>query len=623
MRRLEAIGARIAPVLPALVVGLAAAFALRRLDNTDTWWHLAAGRWIAEHGAVPHTDTLSFTVPDHAWTDLQWLFEVIFYALHRVGGPTLLVIASATTYALATAVLLTNLRRVLGGVGAAALAIWAVGVAEERFAIRPEMVSFLLIEVVLWLCATGRGTNDRRLWLLPAVMSVWVNSHALFILGAFVIACYMAGTLAARMWLAGGAALAATLVNPYGLEGAAFPVKLMSRINGSNPVFQSIGELRRPFSGYFVTFAVTAYQLFFVFALVVTALAVALSIRRPKRRDRRDVHLDVPGLAVFVGLALLSLLARRNMGIFAFGAAPFVAQCIAVVRLQLPDAARRTADHATAALALAMPAAVAVAGWFVVTNGFYRWNSELHEFGTGVLAVMFPIRATGFARAMKLPPPLFNDFTSGGYLAWERPLDTGVYIDGRTEVYDVDFFSRYSADLANPPRWQADVDARGIQTVVFFHWWPNHRPLLHHLTTDWRWAVVYFDEVALVCVRRAGNEELITRAEAASRPIRQQLAEELLGPVSSWQWPVARLRALSTYATVLDLMGRADEAAPFYSRLVELGPPPGEAAGVQLRLAQYHASRGETGVARMYLRGAAAADSTHPGIAQLAARLGR
>src|SRR3989442_8981210 len=80
--------------LPALAVALAAAFALRRLDNTDTWWHLAAGRWIAEHHAVPRTDTFSYTVPQHPWTDLQWLFDVALYELHRAGGPTLLVLTA-------------------------------------------------------------------------------------------------------------------------------------------------------------------------------------------------------------------------------------------------------------------------------------------------------------------------------------------------------------------------------------------------------------------------------------------------------------------------------------------------------------------------------------------------
>src|SRR4249920_415741 len=97
--------------LPLLVVALAGAFALRRLDNTDTWWHLAAGRWIVEHRAVPATDPLSWTVPDHVWVNVQWLFDVVIYALHQLGGPSLLVLASAAAYAGATALLLVNVER--------------------------------------------------------------------------------------------------------------------------------------------------------------------------------------------------------------------------------------------------------------------------------------------------------------------------------------------------------------------------------------------------------------------------------------------------------------------------------------------------------------------------------
>ena len=74
---------RLEQALPALVVVLTAAFALRRLDNTDTWFHLAAGRWIVSHGAIPATDTLSWTVRDHPWINTQWLFDVEILARLR------------------------------------------------------------------------------------------------------------------------------------------------------------------------------------------------------------------------------------------------------------------------------------------------------------------------------------------------------------------------------------------------------------------------------------------------------------------------------------------------------------------------------------------------------------
>ena len=81
--------ARMAPV------ALAAVFAFRRLDDFDTWWHLAAGRWIAGHGAVPAVDTLSHTVRGHRWINLEWAYEVGIYLLHSAGGPALLSVAAA------------------------------------------------------------------------------------------------------------------------------------------------------------------------------------------------------------------------------------------------------------------------------------------------------------------------------------------------------------------------------------------------------------------------------------------------------------------------------------------------------------------------------------------------
>jgi tetratricopeptide (TPR) repeat protein len=654
--------------MPWVVIALALAFGLRRLDDEDTWWHLAAGRWIASHGTVPRTDTLSFTVPDHPWTDLQWLFQLTIYGLLRAGGPTLLVLAAAAACGVTVALLVANLRLSVGPAAAAALALWAMAVAQERFAIRPEIVSFVLLEAVLWLCATGRR-GGRRLWLLSAVMLVWVNCHSLFVLGAFVIVSHMAGAILARtsllpagwrepitadgarrMLVAGGAALLATLLNPYGTSGVVFPLKLYSRISGSNPAFRSIGEFSPPFSGYAVTFSVSAYRLLFVVTVVVVIVAVLLTaisfgglvpadqggsraqrrratahgagpMRAPTPRVERDrPTIDAGGLVLFVGLAALSLLARRNMALFALGASPFVAQCLRAV-VARSAGLRRAGEALSRIFTLLLTPAAAAMLWFVATNGFYRWDRELHEFGTGIIDTLFPVRAAAFAREVGLRPPLFNDITSGGYFSWDPPVKGGVYIDGRLEVYDTDFFASYIAALADPSRWQAAADVAGIQTAVLSHWWPFHRPLAQRLLADARWALVYFDDTVLVFVRRTGNEDAIGRATIAFGAARAWNEELLASPVSSWQWPVARARALEMYGAVLDLMGKPDQAVAYYTRFLDLRPPLQEEAGVDLCIAQYHADRGDMALARTYLQRAAEADPEAPGLAQLTARL--
>jgi hypothetical protein len=206
----------------------------------------------------------------------------------------------------------------------------------------------------------------------------------------------------------------------------------------------------------------------------------------------------------------------------------------------------------------------------VASNGFYRANDEMHEFGLGTFDVRFPIRASAFAKAQRLPGPVFNDLSNGGYMTWDEPIAGGVYVDGRLEVYDAPFLDTYVKQVGAPPLWQAEMDRRGIQTVVFFHWWPNHRALVRHLLTDQRWTVVYYDETSIVAVRREGNDEAIARAQAAFPAARAETERILLDPTRTWQYPVGRARGLLVYASLLDVMGRRDEARRFQAHIGEL-----------------------------------------------------
>lgn len=621
---------RVERLLPALVVALAAVLSLRRLDNSDTWWHLAAGRWIVTHGSVPANDPLSWTVPDHAWTNVQWLFDVLVYGVYRLGGASLLVITSAVSYTVATALLLVNLRRHVGPVLASLLGAWAVVISHDRFAIRPEMLTYVFIQVILWLYATGRVAGRKRLWFLPAVMCLFANCHSLFIVGEVVIACQMVGTLLSdspllppgwrrpvdprvrsQILATGAVALLATVVNPFGVKGALFPFALISEMNGNYPFFRAIGELRRPFEGYFVTTSVLAYRAFFYFAIgvVLTALfmtafrpsaadsAPAKGARRAERRrrerarQRREIARTQPGrpvkdeqlqptlpvdladLAVFVGVAYLSTLARRNMALFAMTAGPCIAGCLSVLVARARVAAPRVPAVARRGVAVLLAPALLAACWFVASNGLYRRNNELHEFGLGTIPMYFPVRAAAFMKEQNLPRPLFNDWTSGGYLTWAQPIEGGVYIDGRGEVYDVPFLRTYMRQVQRPNEWQAEMDRRGVQTASLFHWWPNHQALVRFLARDPRWAVVYYDETSVIAVRREGNADVIARSQAAFGEERNRTERMLLETPKSWQWQIARARGNLTYAQLLAAIGKVSEARPFQEQSARLKSP--------------------------------------------------
>jgi len=548
-------------------------------------------------------------------------------------------------------------------------------IAQGRFVIRPEMFSFLFLQIVFWVYLTAGPGRVRRLWLLPAVMLLWVNTHALFVIGVFVIGCHMAASVAARLpllpraWrepatrvpmrtvlVSGGLALLVILVNPFGLAGALFPLTLMTRIDGSDPVFRNIGEFIRSFSPYYVTYAVRSYEVLFFFACGIVALAGAMTLWPPGRRRRHGVReasegrkrrrgkhdvsapdqapggvaagggstgIDLANLAVFVGLAYLSTLARRNMALFALGAAPIVARGLATLGPWVERRWPAPREVWKAAMVLVLLPGMVVTGWLVASNRFYWWDGQLFEFGTGILEVSAPVKASAFAKEQRLPPPpLFNDMTSGGYLAWDRPVDERIYVDGRLEVYDT-FFSKYLALMSQPAQWQAEAERIGFQTVILLHLWSAHRRLLTWLLKEQGWAIVYFDESAAVFLRRAGNEALVETAIGAFESRRAQIEGALLDRAGSWQWPAGKARGLVGYASVLDAMGKGSEAVPFYARALEVGAPRNLEVGTALRLAQHHIARGERALARGYLDRAAGADPGNPGIARLRSQIGR
>jgi len=576
---------RVQTALPWGVVALAGLFALRRLDNADTWWHLASGRFIVENRTVPTLDTLSYTVPDHAWVNLQWLHDVFQFLSFRIGSVDLLIVWAVLAYAGTFAILVVHLRRALGPVATTGIALWVLLACQDRFVIRPEMETFLFLQIALWLLATSRGDAGRRLWLFCGLMLVWANVHALFVLGIFAIACAVAAALLAenvplpegwrrgsalgrpargRLWAVAGLSILAVTINPYFVRGALFPLELLSRLGPSSP-FGSIGEFRSPFSVWFPDLTLGAFQSFFLFSCAVVAAAALVSAR-----GRGDGRAHAPGfdlgqLFFFVGLAALSAAAYRNAALFALGVAPFVGQSLAVCRSALPATAPRWSVAATRIAAAVLALALLGGTWAVVSNRYYRLDGRTHEFGFGVLESSSPIRAAGILEEFDLPGPLYNDLTAGGYLTWARPNGERVFIDGRLEVYD-EFYAEYSRGLRDPRAWARQATEFGFNSVLLFHGWANRHQLIGWIDRNPAWALVYFDEVAVVFVRAAGNDAVVDSARAAFQESYQANLDRLDEPPSTRGYPLGRVVSWENLGRLFGTLGDPSRAAECYEK---------------------------------------------------------
>jgi hypothetical protein len=199
---------------------------------------------------VPRIDPLTFGSPDRPWIDLQWLFEVILATVFAAGGVQGVVLLTAVVGTSALlAVLIAPDQRWPSWV---VVSCWlpALVAMSARFLPRPELYSLLGIAIYLTVLRRS-DTRPALAGLLPPLQVLWVNVHALFPLGAFIMSAYVIDRLAASLWIRAllserspaasrwwrghdvGATIAdclASLAISYGLQGVPFPLELLPNI---------------------------------------------------------------------------------------------------------------------------------------------------------------------------------------------------------------------------------------------------------------------------------------------------------------------------------------------------------------------------------------------------------
>jgi hypothetical protein len=408
---------------PRLTVGLAAAlcgylfalFAPQLFNDGDTYLHLAAGRWILAHHAVPRVDPFTFSFAGQPWDAHEWLAQLLMAGAFQVGGWSGLAVLIALALALALGLLGAELSRHVIPLAAGVMLALAASCLSPMLLARPHILA--LPPLVIWtaglLAARRRGTAPSP-WLL-ALMLVWANLHGSFVLGLALLAPFALEALIAapraggRRTLVGWAgfglaAAAVSAVTPQGLHGLIFPLQLMGLRQNVN-----INEWQP------VSFAALPPIELALMAFLYAALS-------------RGMRLPVLRLLLLMGLLHLALAHARHGIVLAVVAPLLLADpltgAFAVSTPPAPTAARRSALPICAALAVVLLATALRA------EGPVRRHD----------AAASPITAIAH-----LPPdlrdrPVFNDYAFGGYLMFAgiRPL-----VDGRADLFGDAFLDAY------------------------------------------------------------------------------------------------------------------------------------------------------------------------------------
>ena len=494
---------------------------------TDLFWHLASGRFMVENLALPRLDPFRFGVGGGlAWVDHEWLFQLLVYAVERLGGLDALVALRVALVLTLAGVLYVAARRTGNGVGAAvALAAVALLGARPRFLIRPELFTFLALAAeLLLLRRLVTGPKDRRTSLaLLALAVLWTNLHGMALLAPVIAAAYLAGAAlqpdpdglpdsAARRWrraLLMPAALAgALLINPYGLRVFAVTAGItgaLADLSAINPEWLPVWRAPQPmlFAALFAGFA----------ALAALVLETAVRTRR--------VHL--PAAIVTAGLALLALSAVRHQALF-FVAGLFLAgETLALRSKVATPAPPGTAPAARPLLPVAGAAflCLLLAAWSLhpPTSGPLAPRQGRFELSHGLAPGRFPVAAADWLARNPDVGPLYNELAHGGYLLWRLYPPRQVFLDGRMEL-EPTLLREIVAARTGAESWRAFLRRRGAagalvryedrtrpvfatdpatgKPVVVANQTPNAA-----LFPAARWALVYWDDEVMLFLDRA------------------------------------------------------------------------------------------------------------------------
>jgi hypothetical protein len=161
----------------------------RVVVSVDSWLALVAGRLIATRG-LPSHDTLTVFAHGRRWVDQQWLAQVAFYELERLGGIRLAVLIHVLLLAgsLAAAIVIARLR----GAGTRSVAVVTLvallPVLVSSLQLRTQSFAYPLFIALLAIAAERKPLTWPRLLLALAILCLWANLHGSVILGAGLLA---------------------------------------------------------------------------------------------------------------------------------------------------------------------------------------------------------------------------------------------------------------------------------------------------------------------------------------------------------------------------------------------------------------------------------------------------
>lgn len=476
---------------------------LHPLRHLDFWWHLKVGEIIVENGHIPTNDIFSFTEHGKSFVHQNWLAEVFFYIIWKVGGAELLIFVNTL---LMTASFLVICAVAAMRVNYSRFHSLFMLVAAFSFALysnlRTQTFSFLFLSLfllILWRYYFQRGY--RTLWLLPVIMMFWVNIHGAFTIGLITLILFLGNAAIEYALLRQDERSAilkaqfrqliiitiltvvATLVNPFGVA-----------------IYRSVQQVMTdPSSQLFVTewqsprVTNPEHLLTFFIPFFSVLLILTYSQRKP----------DLLSIGIFLLFAALGLTSVRNGIWFSIAVIPIAAWYIEETPLQsvfsrIFRSANRRPKFTSIINWSILGALVAMT---ILLNPWVRPRLGIEVLRPSLIDPRIPVGAMEYIEREKITDRIFHHQDFGDYMIWRLWPQQYTFVDGRVHLFSYQVVRDY-LDALSGSHWEEIMTNYNISYIFLPK--PSRDemlPLLEAIQQSESWKSIYEDDKSVIFQR--------------------------------------------------------------------------------------------------------------------------
>ncbi|MBD3674182.1 MAG: hypothetical protein HUJ26_11725 [Planctomycetaceae bacterium] len=230
-------------VLRWAVVLLAVLLGCTVIAETETLVHVKSGQYLASHGFFPDgTDPFAYTTEGRDWRNQAWLLDLVLAGVFGIGGAIALSVFKALLSGVVIWAVVTISRPRTPTWWNAITAVVGLIALIPFLTATPELITLLGCALTLRFFFNWRYQKEQKFnWKIPVLFLVWANADPRMFLGLVLLLLLAVGEMLRRqpsddvpliskdvLWKTVGAALAVSLINPFGYHSWLSAVELYS-----------------------------------------------------------------------------------------------------------------------------------------------------------------------------------------------------------------------------------------------------------------------------------------------------------------------------------------------------------------------------------------------------------